>query len=227
MRFVKEAWPFVVPFGLLAALFASLRRTSWTLLCLFTGGLVLLFFRDPERRFRGADNLMLAPADGKILAVDMVEDPQLGPGIHRRIITFLSVFDVHVQRVPTSGEVVASSLTRGRKLAAFDARAGEVNEQHLTVIQRAGGDRIGVRQIAGLVARRVVSYLDEGDVVRRGEHLGVIKFGSRVDLLVPADYRVVVQEGDRVVSGLTVMALAPESTATSGGGSESRHDARA
>jgi len=125
------------------------------------------------------------------------------------VVTFLSVFDVHVQRAPTTGEVVASHRRPGEKLAAYRPAAGERNEQHLTVLRRADGTMVGVRQIAGLVARRVVGYLREGNHVERGQLLGVIKFGSRVDLIVPENYEVLVRPGDRVRNGETPMARPP------------------
>ncbi|MCB1036119.1 MAG: phosphatidylserine decarboxylase, partial [Acidobacteria bacterium] len=118
----------------------------------------------------------------------------------------LSVFDVHVQRTPADGEVVHSALTSGRKEAAFKEGLDRINERHLTVIRRPGGDLIGVRQIVGLLARRIVCYLQVGQQVTRGQHLGLIKFGSRVDLLVPASYQVEVAKGQRMRNGETVMA---------------------
>ena len=102
--------------------------------------------------------------------------------------------------------MVASTFASGRKVAAFRGDAGEVNESHTTVIERDNGDRIGIRQIVGLMARRVVCYLGDGQQVARGEHLGIIKFGSRVDLLVPESYEIVVKPGDRVQNGATPMA---------------------
>jgi phosphatidylserine decarboxylase len=211
MTFAKEAWPFVLPFALVAVALAATGRWGWTAAAVVLALAVLLFFRSPARRFDGPASMVLAPADGKVLRVEEVEDPAVGPGRYRRVVTFLSVFDVHVQRAPVAGEVVVSQLTRGRKVAAFRGDAGEVNERHLTVIARRGdGAKIGIRQIAGLVARRVVCYLDSGDAVQRGELMGVIKFGSRVDLLVPASYRVLVEPGDRVAGGRTAMAEAPE-----------------
>jgi phosphatidylserine decarboxylase len=130
------------------------------------------------------------------------------------VVTFLSVFDVHVQKTPAAGEVVASRHTRGKKLAAFRHEAGEVNEQHLTVIETPAGGRVGVRQIAGLLARRVVCHLREGQGVARAQPMGLIKFGSRVDVLVPeASHRVTVERGDRVKNGLTVIALPAEAPA--------------
>lgn len=208
MRFAPEGWAFVVPFVAAGAVLGWLAL-PWAMLgTLAAGVLVLLFFRDPRRVFAGDPDLILAAADGKVISVEPVEDPEVGPGELLRIATFLSVFDVHVQRTPTTGEVTASIGKRGRKLAAFDPRAGTLNESHLTVLRRADGALVGVRQIAGLVARRVVPYLDRGDRVERGELLGVIKFGSRVDLLLPPGYQPLVEAGQRVRAGLTPMARA-------------------
>jgi phosphatidylserine decarboxylase len=208
LRFAREGWPFVVPFPLLALLLLWAGRPGWAALTGALGAGVLLFFRDPPRRFHGDAGVVLAPADGLVTGVDTVEDAEVGSGRFHRVVTFLSVFDVHVQRVPTSGEIVLSQLRRGRKVAAFRRDAAAVNEQHLTVLRRPGGDLVAVRQIAGLLARRVVCYLAAGRPVERGEHLGLIKFGSRVDLLVPASYRVLVNKGDRVRNGATPMAIA-------------------
>ncbi|HSL84764.1 MAG TPA: phosphatidylserine decarboxylase [Thermoanaerobaculia bacterium] len=168
---------------------------------------LLLFFRDPTRRFAGAEQAVLSAADGLVTRVDRVEAPDVGPGSFHRVVTFLSVFDVHVQKTPLAGKVVASRHAPGKKLAAFRHDAGDVNEQHLTVIETPAGGRVGVRQIAGLLARRVVCHLREGQAVERGEAMGLIKFGSRVDVLVPAaSHRVTVSKGDRVKNGLTVIA---------------------
>jgi phosphatidylserine decarboxylase len=218
IRFAREGWPFVAPFLILALLLLASRRSGWAAVAGLAGLAVLLFFRDPPRRFQGDPGVILAPADGLVTGVDTVEDPEIGPGRWQRVVTFLSVFDVHVQRSPTTGRVVRSSLTRGRKVAAFRPNAGAVNERHLTVLQRAGGDLVGVRQIAGLLARRVVCYLEEGQDVERGQHLGLIKFGSRVDLLVPPSYRVLVTKGDRVKSGVTPVAMTPSPGAGGGQG---------
>lgn len=220
MRFAREGWPFVAPLLLLALALLALRRPGWAAVAGLAGIAVLLFFRDPPRQFQGDPGIVLAPADGLVTAVETVEDPELGPGRFHRVVTFLSVFDVHVQRVPVGGTVVRSSLTRGRKVAAFRRDAGAVNERHLTVLRRADGDLVGVRQIAGLLARRVVCYLRAGQSVERGAHLGLIKFGSRVDLLVPASYRVLVAKGDRVKNGSTPVAspLSPDQAGSGGPG---------
>ncbi|HYU31015.1 MAG TPA: phosphatidylserine decarboxylase [Thermoanaerobaculia bacterium] len=209
MTFAKEAWPFVLPFVFLAALLLLLGFPGYGAAALIVGLVILLFFRNPNRRFAGDAELILSPGDGVITRVDVIEDLEVGPGRHQRVVTFLSVFNVHVQRVPAAGEVVVSRYAAGRKVAAFREDAGDVNEKHLTVIRRANGDRVGVRQIAGLLARRVVCYLKEADRVERGQLMGVIKFGSRVDVLVPESYEVLVQKGDRVRDGLTPLAAPP------------------
>ncbi len=211
MSFAKESWPFVAPFALLAALAAGTGHPAWAAGAGAAGLAILAFFRDPARGFAGEADVVLAPAAGLVTLVDAVDDPapEMAPGTYHRVVTFLSVFDVHVQKAPAGGEVVASRHTPGRKVAAFRADAGDVNDQHLTVIRRPGGELIGVRQIAGLLARRVVCYLAAGERVERGQPLGLIKFGSRVDLLVPASYRLLVKRGDRVRNGATPVAAPP------------------
>jgi phosphatidylserine decarboxylase len=210
MRFAPEAWPFVLPWLLAAFVLWYFDRPTWAIAAVVLALATLLFFRDPDRKFHGDASVILAAADGKILAIDEVKVTELGGERYRRVVTFLSVFDVHVQRSPTTGQVIAAATRRGKKVAAFKPEAGEVNEQRLTVIQRPNGDNIGVRQIAGLVARRVVGYLEIGDQIDRGEHLGLIKFGSRVDLLVPPTYIITVAVGDRVRAGESQLAAEPE-----------------
>lgn len=208
--FVKEAWPFVLPPLAGGVLLAALGWVAWGVGLVAVGLLVLLFFRNPHRGFAGRPDTVLAAADGLVTRVDEIEDPEVGPGPRPRVVTFLSVFNVHVQRAPADGEVVAQGVRQGRKVAAFNPDADTLNESRLTVFRLAGGERLGVRQIVGLVARRAVCYLSPGQTVERGELMGVIKFGSRVDLVLPPGYRVLVAKGDRVRCGETPMALPPE-----------------
>jgi len=210
MSFAKEGWPFVVPFALASAALYAFSLPGTALATLVMGLAVLLFFRDPARRYEGPEETAVAAADGKITEISVVEDAEIGPGRFHRIVTFLSVFDVHVQRCPVAGQIVHSALRRGKKLAAFRPDVGEKNEAYTNIFLRPGGERIGVRQLAGLLARRVVSYLRAGERHGRGDRLGVIKFGSRVDLFVPESYRVLVRVGDRVRNGETPMATPPE-----------------
>ena len=212
MKFAKEGWLYVLPFVFLAGLLFFFGRPGWGAAALVVGFLLLLFFRDPKRSYEGEAGTVLAAADGLITRIDTIDDPEVGPGRHQRIVTFLSVFDVHVQKAPVAGEVVVSRYAVGRKVAAFREDAGEVNEKHLTVFRRPDGDLVGMRQIAGLLARRVVCYLKEGDRVHRGQPMGLIKFGSRVDLLVPESYQLLVAKGDRLKNGATPVAAPPERT---------------
>lgn len=210
MKFAPEAWPFVVPVAALGVVLLALSRPGWAAVAFVAALLLLLFFRDPRRRYAGSTEAILSAADGLVTRVDRVEAPEVGPGSFQRVVTFLSVFDVHVQKTPVAGEVVTSRYTRGKKVAAFREHAGEVNEQHLTVLETASGERVGVRQIAGLLARRVVCHLREGQAVERAQPMGLIKFGSRVDVLVPERYRVTVAKGDRLKNGQSVIALPAE-----------------
>ena len=206
MGFAKECWPFVLPFLVLAALLLAIGHARWALIAGIVALVVLLFFRIPHRPDANQVDGVLSPGNGKVLKLETLEDPAIGPGTFHRIVIFLSVFNVHVQRAPVGGTVITSRYTAGRKLAAFDARAGEVNEQQLTVLQRPNGDVVGIRQIAGLLARRVVTYIEVDQDLTQGELMGVIKFGSRVDLLVPESYHLQVEVGQKVVEGQTIVA---------------------
>lgn len=212
MGFAKECWPFVLPFLGLAALLFVVGQPRWAIVAGTTAIVLLLFFRIPPRPEASRRAGVLSPANGKVLKLEQLDDPAIGPGTFHRVVIFLSVFNIHVQRAPVDGSVVESRYSPGRKLAAFDDRAGEVNEQQLTVLQRANGDLIGVRQIAGLLARRVVTYIGIDQDVDKGELIGVIKFGSRVDLLVPVSYHLEVAVGQKVIEGETIIARQPSET---------------
>ena len=171
------------------------------------GVLVLLFFRDPTRHYEGPPDVVLSPAEGTVMTVEVITDSALGDEAWRRISIFLSVFNVHTQKTPVEGVVIGSIATPGKKLPAFRKEAGDVNENHLTLLRRPQGDLIAVRQIAGLVARRVVAHVQAGQRVIQGEPLGLIKFGSRVDVFLPLSYDPLVEKGQRVISGETPLAM--------------------
>jgi phosphatidylserine decarboxylase len=210
MTIAREAWPFVLPPAAAALLLVVLGwPKSAAALAIVSVG-VLLFFRVPKRRSSAEADIVLAAANGLVTRIDQIDDRELMPEPCHRIVTFLSVFDVHAQRSPVAGRVERSLSRRGRKIAAFRTEAGTLNESHLTAIRTPSGDLVGVRQIAGLVARRIVCYVDEGDVLERGDPIGIIKFGSRVDLLVPERYALLVTKGQRVTEGSTPVARRPE-----------------
>ncbi|TNF77211.1 MAG: phosphatidylserine decarboxylase family protein [Acidobacteria bacterium] len=206
MTFARESLPFVLVPGLLAVALVALGVPGWSLAAAAVALATLLFFRIPTRSFEGPPEVLVAPANGLVTRVDSVVDELVGQGEMHRVVIFLSVFDVHVQRSPVAGEVVASRHSPGRKVAAFRPDAGEVNESHLTVLRDSRGLLFGVKQIAGLLARRVVAYQGVGSRVERGQLIGLIKFGSRVDLMVPSSYRIEVQKGDRLREGETPIA---------------------
>lgn len=215
MTFAKESLPFVTPLGVAVVVLLAFQNIVWAGALAGVAFLVLLFFRIPARRADARQEHVLSPANGRVLRVDRSPGLAQGDGEVQRIVTFLSVFNVHVQRSPVAGEVVESRFTPGRKVAAFKAEAGRVNENHLTVLRRGNGDLIGVRQIAGLVARRVVCHLLVGERVEKGQLMGLIKFGSRVDLMLPDHYEILIRPGDRLREGDTVVARDPSKSGPS------------
>jgi phosphatidylserine decarboxylase len=168
--------------------------------------LLIAFFRDPERLELDYDSEVIAPASGVIVAVEEVDETEYLQRRCVKIAIFLSVLNVHVNVVPISGEVVYSAYHAGKYLAAFHPKSSELNERNTTVIQTATGDNVMVRQIAGIVARRISTYVRRGDVVRCGDELGFIKFGSRVEVFWPLGSEVSVRVGDRVRVGVTRLA---------------------
>ncbi len=165
---------------------------------------VAFFFRDPERVTPASDDAVVSPADGRVREVV----PARGEGDSHRISIYLSLLDVHVNRFPVSGRVSAVRYSAGRFLPAFLAGAGRRNESNLVMVDRAGAP-VGVRQIAGMLARRIVCYCRPGQPVRRGERLGLIRFGSCVELTLPGRARLLVAEGQRVRAGETAVAILP------------------
>lgn len=194
MSFAREAFSFSLPLVALALLALYVGFPIAAIVLLILAGFVLFFFRDPDREIPTQADCIVSPADGKVVRV-VTEDGGT------RISIFLSIFNVHVNRAPVEGRIEQSEHRDGRFRFAFDDRASVDNEQHLFRI----GD-VSFALIAGLVARRIVPWKQEGEFVRRGDRIALIRFGSRVDLLVPADGEVAVVEGDRVRAGTSILA---------------------
>ena len=170
---------------------------------------IAYFFRDPARVIPLRDGLVVAPGDGRIAAIEYVRPPPelaLGDSERLRVSVFLSVFDVHINRAPVAGRIVRSIHVPGSFLTAALDKASEENERHSHVIAMADGTEIAVVQIAGLIARRIVSFVREGDTLGIGQRLGLIRFGSRVDLYLPPGRGSLVAIGQRAVGGETVLA---------------------
>jgi phosphatidylserine decarboxylase len=163
----------------------------------------LWFFRDPNREIPAGRGLIVSPGDGKVEEAEWIETTA---GSRFRVSIFLSVFDVHVNRVPISGKVTLVEYREGQFLNAMNPESAILNEQTLIVIED-GTHSVSFKQIAGLLARRIVCDLKTGDVVQRGQRMGMIKFGSRVDVLMPADVELRVKVGDRVHGGSSVLGV--------------------
>lgn len=170
---------------------------------------IVYFFRDPPRVTPLRAGLVVSAADGRVSSIESVKPPMelgFGPEERVRVSTFLSVFDVHINRAPVAGRIVRSAYIPGAFLNAALDKASEDNERRALVIQQADGVEIGVVQIAGLVARRIVTFSNEGDAVGAGQRFGLIRFGSRVDIYLPPGKTALVSVGQRVVGGETVIA---------------------
>jgi phosphatidylserine decarboxylase len=201
-------WPFIFLFVLVSLLISYYWQPfilPGTLLCLWC----VYFFRNPKRTTPVTENLVIAPADGRVLSTGVVpvpDDLDLPAGDWRRISIFMNVFDVHVNRAPVSGEVVATSYHKGQFLNASLDKASEKNERQNVVLQCQDGQKVGVVQIAGLVARRILLETAVGDHLSVGQQFGIIRFGSRVDVWVSANIPVPVLVGQKTIAGETVIA---------------------
>lgn len=163
------------------------------------------FFRDPNRVVPEGEDLVVSPADGKVISIGEVEEERYLNRRLRRVCIFMSVTNVHVNRVPASGRIKAVRYHPGKFLIGFAEKASLDNEQNAVIIEQQSGREILFVQIAGFVARRIVCYLTGGEKVARGERFGLIRFGSRVDVYLPLDVEILVREGQKVKAGETVL----------------------
>ena len=215
MNFAREGLPFILVAAAVAmgAYGAALMRRSWPLwLIAFVLTVVAMwvayFFRDPERTGERGATLVIAPADGRVVQVSDVDEPAFVHGKATRISIFMNVFNVHVNRYPVDGIVRYLHYNPGKFLNAAAEKSSLENEQ-MSVGIESGPHRILVRQIAGLIARRIVTYSKDGEAVKQGERFGLIRFGSRVDVFIPLGSRVRVSVGQTTASGTTVLADLP------------------
>lgn len=205
LPFAPEGWIFILPVIILAAL---ALLTQWYIAAIVLGGIaafLLNFFRDPRRTGSERHIDVLSPADGTVVQIKDVADGEIWPGLTRQVSIFMSVFDVHVNRAPISGKIVHYRYNPGKKIAAFAEKSSIENEQNLVVIEGEGAV-VAFKQIAGLLARRIVFDRKEGDFVARGERIGMIKFGSRVDVFLPPSAEIKVELRDKTRVGLTIIA---------------------
>jgi phosphatidylserine decarboxylase len=211
----REGLPFILIAAALAAgsFGLALMRRSWTLwLVAFLLTVIALwvayFFRDPERTGERGDALVIAPADGRIVMIADVDEPSFVHGTSTRISIFMNVFNVHVNRYPVNGTVRYVHYNPGKFINAAKDKASLDNEQ-MSVGLESGKYRVLVRQIAGAIARRIVTYSKEGDAAKQGERFGIIRFGSRVDVFIPTGSKVVAKVGELTTAGTTRLAELP------------------
>jgi phosphatidylserine decarboxylase len=204
----RDGWKFIAIAAGLALLFLMLwPPLGWLLVVVAL--YIAYFFRDPDRVTPLREGLVVSPADGRVSSIERVRPPpELGFGIEerQRISIFLSVFDVHINRSPVAGRVSRSVYVPGAFINAALDKASADNERRALVVGMADGTEIGVVQIAGLIARRIVTFKDEGDTVAVGERFGLIRFGSRVDVYLPPGKTALVAVGQLAIAGETVLA---------------------
>jgi phosphatidylserine decarboxylase len=198
----KEGIPFIAIFLLPAALFAFLHWWVAAVLCLLLAAFMAFFFRDPERDCPAGDTLVLSPADGRVVMLTPVDPEREDSPV--QVSIFLSPLNVHINRSPIAGEITAFDYKRGAFHVASRDIASIENEQNIVTV-KGRYFTVVFRQIAGLLARRVVFWKKKGDHVGMGERIGLMKFSSRMDVLLPAEVEVLVKIGDRVVGGVTVI----------------------
>lgn len=206
MKIAREGYPLIFTAALLTLL-AFLAGWMWFGIILGLVGLALAgFFRDPERQAPTGEGLVVSPADGKVVSIARVQGDSLFPGSTTRVSIFLSPFDVHINRTPVEGKIEKIVYKRGKFLAAYKEAASQRNEHNALSIVESRGRHLGVVQIAGVLARRIICRARPGDTLARGERFGLIMFGSRTDAYLPEGCQVEVAEGQRVKGGETVLA---------------------
>lgn len=203
---VVEGYPFIGLFAFVTLVFSLLEWSFLAVVFLLLTLFTVYFFRNPDRTIPQDDNIVVAPADGKVVYVGKVrEDRFLHEEVYK-VSIFMSVFNVHVNRVPVSGTVIDQFYTKGGFINASLDKASTENEQAGMLIEDSRKNKFLVVQIAGLIARRIVTYPITGAVLERGQRYGLIRFGSRVDLYMPANVQLQVSLGDHCVGGETILS---------------------
>lgn len=186
----------------------NLPWLTWSILILSLALLILIisFFRIPNRKLTERDDAIVAPADGKVVTIEEVNADEYFTDKRLQVSVFMSPLDVHVNRNPVSGDVVYSKYHEGKYLVAWHPKSSTENERH-SVVYKTMGKELLVKQIAGAVAKRIINYLQPGQKVTQSSEMGFIKFGSRVDILMPLNAKLITKIGDKVKGGVTVIAL--------------------
>ncbi|MFH1994344.1 MAG: phosphatidylserine decarboxylase family protein [Nitrospinota bacterium] len=202
----REGVRFILPLLLLTAVFYYRGWLIPAVIFLVLSIFVIAFFRDPERVCPKVEGGIVSPADGKVVGIEEVEDA-LYNGKAVRVSIFLNIFNVHVNRVPVAGQIVDIVYNKGKFLNAANDKASLDNEQNSLLIETSKGGRIVVRQIAGLIARRIVCWVKKGEFISRGERFGLIRFGSRTDIFLSLGTEISVKVGDKVKGGRDLIGV--------------------
>jgi phosphatidylserine decarboxylase len=198
-----EGYPFII-FSLVVTVFVAFLGLCWLIISfVFITLFIVWFFRNPERSFQDEEKVLISPADGKIIKIENVEVNGTISGRFKKISIFMNVFNVHVNRAPYSGKIEAINYHEGKFFSANLDKASQDNERNEIMIRTEDGRRVWMVQIAGLIARRIVCWVDVGANIKQGERCGLIRFGSRVDVYLPEDSIISVQLKDKVKAGHT------------------------
>jgi len=210
--FAKDGYTIIAVTVVLSSILVAIGyvwSSKWSWICYVLGGLLLVFvlnfFRDPERVTPAGNDLLIAPADGRIVQIKTLEKAPYLDGPATQVSIFLSAFDVHVNRIPLTGVIEHVKYTPGEYLLAWHEKSSELNEQSQFGLRHPSGTKILFKQITGYVARRIVYRLSEGQTVQAGERFGMMKFGSRMDIIVPNKVVLDVKIGQKTVAGETIL----------------------
>jgi len=201
----KEGLPFLIPSALLTIFFEGVGWKVLTVLGVLLTLFIIFFFRNPKRKIPALQNIILSPADGKIIHVGECEEDRFLKEKALKVSIFMSLFDVHINRAPTSGKVLERSYHPGQFLLANAEKSSLLNEQNAFVLETEDRLKILLIQIAGFLARRIVCYAKAGDNLRMGQIFGMIRFGSRIDLYLPPEVKPIVRPGQRVKGGESII----------------------
>jgi phosphatidylserine decarboxylase len=205
MRIDRAGLPFIAAALIPAAGLSAAKRHGWAAGFALLGGFLAYFFRDPDRLVPQEPGLVVAPADGRVMMSGPSDGRWAPPGMWKQITIFLSPLDVHINRTPVSGEVTRIEYRKGRFLPAYDEGSNDNESNEITVDYQ--GQPIVFRQVVGILARRIVCRIQVGDRLDRGQRIGLMKFGSRMDVFVPMSADLKVSVGHRVIAGETILAV--------------------
>ncbi|OGW10113.1 MAG: phosphatidylserine decarboxylase [Nitrospinae bacterium RIFCSPLOWO2_12_39_16] len=202
---VSDGFRFIIPLLILSAIVIYFKFLILSIVLSILTIFIISFFRDPERKILEGKGIVVSPADGRVVKIQTVKDDTIYGGDAVCISIFLSIFNVHVNRAPYEGVIKKVVYNHGKFLAAFDDKASLLNEQNSILIESQNGEKVLVKQIAGLIARRIVCWVKEGDRVERGMRYGLIRFGSRVDIFLPPNTELNVKVGDKIKGGINII----------------------